>query len=91
MVYLKTRAAERVAAWALVAWRWFETPGASLPLGHHNLLAAWLVAPLPLAVLPWREGGAGRWLALVAGLLALAALVATRSLGRHQYPPWVVS
>lgn len=68
-----------VAVWSLAGWWWLETPGASLPLGHHNLLAAWLVALLPLAVLPWREGGAARCLAGAAGALALAALAATRS------------
>ncbi len=68
-----------VAAASLVeAWR-LET-AAALPLGHHNLLAAWLVTLLPVAVLPWRDGGGGRLLALAAGLLGLAALFATGSL-----------
>ena len=41
-----------IAAWSLAGWWWLDTPGASLPLGHHNLLAAWLVTLLPLALLP---------------------------------------
>ncbi len=70
-----------VAATALVAqWR-LDTPGASFPLGHHNLLAAWLVTLLPVAVLPWRQGGGARWVAAAAGVLGAAALLATRSLG----------
>ncbi len=69
-----------IAAWSLAGWWWLDTPGASLPLGHHNLLAAWLVTLLPLALLPWRDGAAARLLAAAAGLLALAALAATRSM-----------
>ena len=69
-----------VAAWSLAAWWWLATPGASLPLGHHNLLAAWLLALAPLAVVPWRDGGGARWLAGAALTLAVAALAASRSL-----------
>jgi len=61
-------------------WRYGD-PGASFPLGHHNLLAAWLLILLPLALLPWRQGGVGRVLALAAGVTGVAALAATRSLG----------
>ncbi len=69
-----------VAGWALVGlWRFGEP--AALPLGHHNLLAAWLVTLLPPALLPWRDGGAGRVLAAVAGALVVGALLATGSLG----------
>ena len=70
-----------IALWSLVGVVWLETPGASLPLGHHNLLASWLVLTLPLAFLPWRDGGAARWLAGMAVVLGLVALVLTRSLG----------
>lgn len=70
-----------LSAVSLGAVVWLDTPGASFPLGHHNLLAAWLVTLLPLAVLPWRDGGTARALAVVAGILGIAALVATRSLG----------
>ncbi len=69
-----------IAAWALGSWWWPATPGASLPLGHHNLLATWLVTLLPLALHPWRHRGGARLLAAGAGLLAVAALLATRSL-----------
>lgn len=68
-----------VSGWALYGWLVLETPGASLPLGHHNLLAAFLLTLLPVAVLPWRDGGAGRLLAGGAGILAVAALLATKS------------
>jgi hypothetical protein len=61
-------------------WRYGD-PGASFPLGHHNLLAAWLLILLPLALLPWRQGGVGRILAVAAGVAGVAALAATRSLG----------
>ncbi|MEM9555677.1 MAG: O-antigen ligase family protein [Acidobacteriota bacterium] len=37
-----------VALWSLGGWLWDGTPGASLPLGHHNLLAVFLVATLPV-------------------------------------------
>ncbi|MEO1368191.1 MAG: O-antigen ligase family protein, partial [Acidobacteriota bacterium] len=66
-----------VAGGALAAWRIYETPGASLPLGHHNLLASWLVALLPLALLGRLVG---RVTAGAAGVLGVAALAATGSL-----------
>ena len=65
------------------------TPGASLPLGHHNQLAVFLLMllPAPLA-LGWGSGGQEAWplrldrlLAFGAGGLGLLALAATRSLG----------
>jgi O-antigen ligase len=55
-------------------------PRAAAPLGHHNLLAVWLLAVLPLAALPWRRGGAPRLLSGAAVAAALAALLASRSL-----------
>ena len=70
-----------VAGGSLVAWWRFETPGASLPLGHHNLLAAWLLMMTPLAAAAWRDGAWGRSLASVAVVSGLVALWATRSLG----------
>ena len=70
-----------VAGWTLVGWwRWHDSPAASWPLGHPNLQAAWLLALLPLAALPWRDGGPGRAFAAPAGALGLAALGATGSL-----------
>jgi O-antigen ligase len=58
-----------------------KTPGASLPLGHHNLLAAFLILALPWC---WASlvaiRGPGRWLAGGALAIGLAALLATGSL-----------
>ena len=70
-----------VSGCSLAGWWLLGTDGASLPLGHHNLLAAWLMVLLPLAVMPWRDGGVGRLLAVIAGVSGLASLLATRSLG----------
>lgn len=66
--------------WALVDWlvRGLERP--AIPLGHHNLLAAWLVIVLPLAWLPAREPGRWRIAGIAGGALAVAAILATRSL-----------
>jgi hypothetical protein len=58
-------------------------PGAGVtlaPLGHHTLLATWLVTLLPLAVLPVRENNAWRWLGAGAGALGIAGVLAGRSL-----------
>lgn len=67
-----------VAAWALVDAA-LHGGRAALPLGHHNLLAAWMVMLLPLAALPAREPGAWRWLGWGSGILAFAAVLASRS------------
>lgn len=56
------------------------SPRAARPLGHHNLLAVWLLTVLPSAVLPIRERSTWRWLGWAAGVLGTAALLATRSL-----------
>ncbi len=69
-----------VAAWALVDWGFLGSPRPAMPLGHHNLLAAWLVILLPLAVLPARETGSWRLAGLAAGGLALLAILASHSL-----------
>jgi hypothetical protein len=69
-----------VAAVAIFTWQTLPLPRAALPLGHHNLLALWLVLVLPLAVAGIRRPGPPRWLALAAGTGALAALGATGSL-----------
>jgi hypothetical protein len=89
---LEPAAARRLglAAWSAVvaavgavgladAWR-SESHRAALPLGHHNLLGAWLVVVLPVALLSLRERGAPRWLAGAALALGGGALLATRSL-----------
>ena len=69
-----------VAAWSLLHLALARPPRAAMPLGHHNLLAGWLVSVLPLALLPWRERGRWRWLGAGSGLLGLVALAATGSL-----------
>ena len=69
-----------VSLWALLDWLILGSPRPAMPLGHHNLLAAWLVLLLPLAVLPAREPGPWRLAGLAAGVLAVLAVVASRSL-----------
>ncbi len=68
------------ALWSLIDWLARGLPRPAMPLGHHNLLAAWLVILLPLAVLPAREAGTWRFAGLAAGALAAAAILASRSL-----------
>ncbi|MEM8961380.1 MAG: O-antigen ligase family protein [Acidobacteriota bacterium] len=58
----------------------FPEVGATAPVGHHNLLALWLVGILPLALLPSRDAGWRRVLAVTSGVIVLVAIVATRSL-----------
>ncbi len=69
-----------VAADAL--WgRWLSAqPRAAQPLGHHELLAVWLLALLPVALLPVRAPGPARWLAGAGAALGGVALAATGSL-----------
>jgi O-Antigen ligase len=69
-----------VALWALADRLAGGSPRAAMPLGHHNLLAAWLVMLLPLAALAVRERGAWGRVALGAALVAVAAVVASGSL-----------
>ncbi|HVT60943.1 MAG TPA: O-antigen ligase family protein [Thermoanaerobaculia bacterium] len=77
-----------VALWSLLeplGWRLlemvpFDFARTLAPLGHHTLLAVWLVTLLPLGVLPLREAGRWRMLGAGAGLLAAAAVLASRSL-----------
>ncbi|MEO7795611.1 MAG: O-antigen ligase family protein, partial [Thermoanaerobaculia bacterium] len=71
-----------VAATAL--WAIFEqfrqaTSRAAMPLGHHNLLAAFLVTTLPLTVPALRRRGTSRWLAVVAIVAGVVALAETGS------------
>lgn len=72
-----------VAARGLAGVFFEGTPGASLPLGHHNLLAVFLILLLPAAWALYRGGlgSADRFFALLAGGLGLTALLLTRSLG----------
>ncbi len=70
-----------IAGWSLFGWWRLETPGTSLPLGHHNLLAAWLLVWLPVVVVGWRERGIGRVIVGMALGLGIVSLVLTGSLG----------
>ncbi len=67
-------------AWALVSMVVFGEARASMPLGHHNLLALVLVALLPLPLLAWQAGGSWRLLGIVSAISGLVALVLTGSL-----------
>jgi hypothetical protein len=69
-----------VSLWALIDRFLLGAPRAAMPLGHHNLLAACLVPLLPLALLPVRERGVGRFLGIAAGGLGVVAVVASGSL-----------
>lgn len=69
-----------IAAASLGLWLTDLTPRPALPVGQHLHLTAWLALLLPLALLPWRDGGGWRWLAGVSGGLAVAAVVAGRTL-----------
>ena len=69
------------ASWALAGRFVLGDPRAASPLGHHLLLAVWLLALLPPATLPaLRERGAGRALGVLALVAGIAALVSTGSL-----------
>jgi hypothetical protein len=68
-----------VAAASLVSqWR-LASPRAAMPLGHHNLLAGFLVTLLPAALLPWRDRGWPRLLAALGGGLIMVAVVRSGS------------
>lgn len=69
-----------VSLWALIDWRVLGSPRAAMPLGHHNLLAAWLALLLPVASLPSREAGRWRFAGFAAGALGVAAVLASGSL-----------
>lgn len=69
-----------IALWALLDRFLLGAPRAAMPLGHHNLLALWLATLLPLALQPARERGPWQVLGVGAGLLALLAVLASRSL-----------
>lgn len=69
-----------VSLMALIRWQTLALARASLPLGHHNLLAAWLVLLLPLSLIGVRSPGYGRWLALAATTFSVVAIGASGSL-----------
>ncbi len=65
---------------ALIRWQTLSLSRASLPLGHHNLLAGWLVLVFPLALAAGRFPGVSRWLATGTGAFGLVTMAATGSL-----------
>ena len=69
-----------VALWALGDEVVFGASRAAMPLGHHTLLAFWLVTLAPIAVLPARERNRWRFLGIGAGVAAVGAVLASRSL-----------
>ncbi len=69
-----------VAAWSLVAWGGEGTARPAEPLGHHLLLAAWIVTLLPVGVLPLLGGGRKSWVGMGFGMVAIGTVVAARSL-----------
>jgi len=69
-----------VAALALVRWQVQGSPRAAMPLGHHNLLAVWLVIIWPVGLASLAGRGAGRRiLGTLVGASAVAALAVTGS------------
>jgi O-antigen ligase len=68
-----------VAGAALAFWLSGETPRPALPVGQHLHLTAWLALLLPLALVPWRERGPWRGVAVVAGGLGAAAVLGGRT------------
>ncbi len=68
-----------VALWGLGQQVLGHGERAALPLGHHNLLAGFLLIALPVAALGLRRPGLSRWIAALAASSGVAAVVATRS------------
>jgi len=69
-----------VATVALVSqWR-LGSPRAAMPLGHHNLLAGFLVTLLPAVLLPMRDGPRARAISIASALLVVAAVFRSGSL-----------
>ena len=67
------------AVWAVAEQMRQGTSRAAMPLGHHNLLAAFLVVTLPLVVPALRRRGFARGVAVLAIVAGVVALVETRS------------
>lgn len=73
-------AAGLIAAASLV-WQLVQgSSRAAMPLGHHNLLAGFLVTLLPAILLPIRRRGAPRLIALLCAAAGIAAVVGSGSL-----------
>jgi O-antigen ligase len=70
-----------VSLWALLDQAVLGAPRPALPLGQHNLLAAWLVLLLPLAALPAREPGPWKLAGFAAAGLAAVTVLRSGSLG----------
>jgi len=68
-----------VSSSALVWWWRTQSARPALPLGHHNLLAVWLIAILPIALVSMRYGRAWRYVSLGVGGLMAVTLLATGS------------
>lgn len=68
-----------VSAWALLTLFSDGLPRAALPLGHHNLLAVFLVPLLPLVAAGLAKRGWRRWLGILSLALGITAVLATRS------------
>jgi len=69
-----------VAGWSLLQWLHLDSTRAAMPLGHHNLLAGWLVFLLPMAAAGLQKAGARRWLAAIALTMGVSAILATGSM-----------
>ncbi len=69
-----------IATAALVGYLILEDPRPAWPIGHHNLLAGFLLLLLPLLLPILREGRFWRFAGGFTGLLGVLALLLTRSL-----------
>jgi hypothetical protein len=69
-----------VASVAITGYLLFDTPRAAFPLGHHTLLAGWLVLLLPGVVLDDQDSRLNKWLRITVATAGTAALVLTGSL-----------
>ncbi len=69
-----------VASTAIATYLMLDSPRAALPLGHHSLLAGWLVLLLPGVILSDRDSKLNSRLRITVGLVGTAALALTGSL-----------
>lgn len=68
-----------VAVVALLRWWLQGSPRAAMPLGHHNLLAGWLILTWPVGLVPLRRAGAWRAIAAIVAAVSVVALAASSS------------